>query len=98
MKCGRACVSDLALLRPLHDDLKESICALAGCIAGAVSVEDSLEMAKFVVGLVIEQVEKRSAFMEQTEQSDKTNILKRIPEGTELRDYVTSLDLVARKH
>ena len=39
---GRVAISDIALKRPLPDDLKESVAAYVGCIAGAISREDIL--------------------------------------------------------
>jgi len=96
---GRACISDLALLRPLPDSLKESIHALVGCVNGAVPVEDTVGMVK-AAGLVVETMEKKSVFMEQLESSDDPNLTKvmeLIPEGLKPRDYVTSLDLVVKK-
>ena len=59
---GRVAVSDLALLKPLPEAVRESLTALVGCIAGAVLVEetekmikaaglvDAVEMAEVVVG------------------------------------------------
>lgn len=96
---GRACISDLALLRPLPEELRESIHALVGCINGAIPVDDTIQMAQDA-GLVVESVEKKSAFMEQMEASENplyTKVMELIPEGVKPRDYVTSLDLVVKK-
>jgi len=38
---GKACISDLALIRPLPDKIRKSVEALVGCIAGAVLVSDT---------------------------------------------------------
>jgi arsenite methyltransferase len=37
---GRVAVSDIALKRPLPDDLRDSVMAYVGCIAGAIPIDD----------------------------------------------------------
>mmetsp|Transcript_3131 Transcript_3131/g.5816 ORF Transcript_3131/g.5816 Transcript_3131/m.5816 type:complete len:301 (+) Transcript_3131:2538-3440(+) len=96
---GRVCVSDIALLKPLPDNLRGSMSALVGCVAGAVLVEDTLQMVERA-GLVMESVEKKSAFINEMETSEdplSTEIMKDIPVGSNPHDFVTSLGLVARK-
>src|SRR5690606_8329239 len=48
---GRVAVSDLALLRPLPEEVRTMVEALVGCIAGAVPVADT-ERAAREAGLV----------------------------------------------
>jgi SAM-dependent methyltransferase len=43
---GRVAVSDLALVRPLPDAVRNDIEALVGCVAGAVLVEETRAMAE----------------------------------------------------
>jgi SAM-dependent methyltransferase len=96
---GRACVSDICLMRPLPEQLKKSIHALVGCVAGASLLDDVVTMVKDA-GLVVSSAEKESAFVHKMETSDDplySNIMKDMPEGLSPRDYVTSLKLVVTK-
>jgi len=47
----RACVSDVALLQPLPDSLRNSIEALVGCVAGTILMEETVNMVQ-AAGLV----------------------------------------------
>jgi SAM-dependent methyltransferase len=54
---GRVAVSDIALKRPLPDDLARSVSAYVGCIAGAIAVEEyrrGLEEAGFAAVQVVD--------------------------------------------
>jgi ubiquinone/menaquinone biosynthesis C-methylase UbiE len=96
---GRACVSDITLLKPLPDALRASIHALVGCIAGAVLLEETHRMVE-AAGLQVTSAEKEAAFVHNMERSDDPlykNVMDQIPEGTSPRDFVTSLRLVVTK-
>ena len=96
---GRACVSDIALLKPLPENLRTSIAALVGCVAGAVLIEDTVRMIE-AAGLKVENAEKESAFVTEMEKSEdplSKEIMKEVPVGTNPSDFVTSLRLVATK-
>lgn len=96
---GRAAVSDLALLRPLPEALETSITAYAGCVAGAVLVEDTRAAAE-AAGLEIGSVHTDSSYVERMESwSDPLyrEIARHLPEGTVPSDFVTSLDIAAVK-
>ena len=96
---GRACVSDLALLRPLPEAVRESVQALVGCIAGAVLVDDTKAMVASA-GLVEAVFEVKSDYIDQmAEWADPLyrDIAGKLPLGTKPSDYVTSLDISARK-
>lgn len=43
---GKACISDLALKKPLPKELLESASALVSCVAGAVLLDETLEIAE----------------------------------------------------
>src|SRR5207249_6407412 len=43
---GRVAVSDLALLRPLPETVRDMVEALVGCVAGAVLVDETATMLK----------------------------------------------------
>lgn len=98
-KGGRVAVSDLALLKPLPESVKKSIEALVGCIAGAVLVEDTKKMAK-ASGLKNIKIEIKSDNIDKmSEWSDPLykTIIKGLPKGNKLGDYVTSLYVSANK-
>jgi arsenite methyltransferase len=96
---GRAAVSDLALLQPLPDDIREMAEALIGCVAGAVLVEETERMAR-EAGLSDIVLEKKSGYVEAMSNWQDPlyqKILEQLPQGTQPADYITSLSVSARK-
>ena len=96
---GWVAVSDLALLRPLPDAVCESVAALVSCIAGAVLVDDTRQMVRSA-GLVEAQFKTHSDYIDQMTGSSDPFYRQRadkLPPGTRWSDFVTSLDISARK-
>jgi SAM-dependent methyltransferase len=96
---GRVAVSDLALLKPLPPALLESVAALVGCVAGAVLVGDTECMAR-EAGLVDIALAPKPDYIDgMVEWQDPLyrEIISRLPTGSKLGDYVTSLYVTARK-
>ncbi len=96
---GRVSVSDLALLQPLPDALRQSVEALVACIGGAVLVDETRAMVR-AAGLVDAVYETQSDYIDQmAEWSDPLywEIAKQLPPGTNPSDFVTSLTIMARK-
>ena len=96
---GRVAVSDLALLRPLPQAVRESVQALVGCIAGAVLVDETCAMVA-MCGLVDAVLETDSSYMEQMASWDEplhSQIVANLPAGTRPGDYITSLKISATK-
>ncbi len=96
---GRVAVSDLALLKPLPEAVRESITALVGCIAGAVPVKETEKMIN-AAGLVDTVFDAKSAYIDSmSEWSDPLykEIAGKLPPGTKPSDFVTSLNITARK-
>ncbi len=96
---GRVAVSDLALLKPLPPAVAESVEALVGCVAGAVLVSETQRMAK-EAGLVDVVTETKSSYIDgMADWQDPLyqKILAHLPPGTRPSDYVTSLEITARK-
>ncbi len=96
---GRVSVSDLALLQPLPDAVRQSVEALVGCIAGAVLVDETRAMVG-AAGLVDAVFEAKSDYIDQmTEWSDPLyrEIVGKLPKGTKPADFATSLNITARK-
>lgn len=96
---GRVAVSDLALLRPLPDAVKTSINALIGCVAGAVLVQEIREMA-VMAGLADITLTSKPEYIDaMTDWQDPLyrDIISHLPAGAKASDYITSLDVSARK-
>ena len=96
---GRVAVSDLALLKPLPEALRQSVEALVGCIAGAALVSETEAMAR-EAGLADVQCEAKSEALEAMAPSDGAlfrQICALLPAGAKISDYVTSLYVSARK-
>ena len=96
---GRVAVSDLALLKPLPQEVAEMAAALIGCVAGAVLVEET-ERAAREAGLTDIELESKPGFVEAMEDWNDPlycQIVEHLPEGTRPRDYVTSINVSARK-
>jgi SAM-dependent methyltransferase len=96
---GRVAVSDLALLRPLPESVRADIQALVGCVAGAVLVDESRSMMH-AAGLTDIILTPKPAYMDaMTTWQDPLykRILANLPPGSKPADYITSLDISARK-
>ena len=96
---GRVAVSDLALLKPLPATVAESVEALVGCVAGAVLVSETEQMAK-EAGLVEIVTKSKSAYIDgMVDWQDPLyqKITANLPAGAKPSDYVTSLEITGRK-
>jgi SAM-dependent methyltransferase len=96
---GRVAVSDLALLQPLPPAVAESVEALVGCVAGAVLVSDTAQMAK-AAGLVEVRLNGKSGYIDgMVDWQDPLyqKIVGHLPAGARPSDYITSLEITARK-
>jgi arsenite methyltransferase len=96
---GRVAVSDLALLKRLPPAVAESVEALVGCVAGAVLVSETKRMAK-EAGLVEIETKSRSAYIDgMVDWQDPLyqKIIKDLAAGAKPSDYITSLEITARK-
>lgn len=96
---GRVAVSDLALVQPLPPAIAESVEALVGCIAGAVLVSETERMAR-QAGLIDITLNSHPEYVESTLDPQSPlyrEVMVHLPAGTKLSDYVTSIELTARK-
>ena len=96
---GRVAVSDLALLRPLPQAVREMVEAVIGCVAGAVLVDETERMAR-EAGLTDIELTKKSDFLKaKADWNDPLyrKIAEHLPPGTDAADFVTSLEIKARK-
>jgi SAM-dependent methyltransferase len=96
---GRVAVSDLALLKPLPGAVAESVEALIGCVAGAVLVSETERMAR-AAGLVEIGLRGKAGYIDaMVDWQDPLyqKIISHLPVGTKPSDYITSLEITARK-
>ena len=97
---GTVAVSDMALLRPLPPAVVEKVTALVGCVAGAVLVEEyrtMIQQAGFnqiELKLKPEYVQTLANFADPLYQEIAANL----PAGTTVGDFITSMDVLARKN
>ena len=96
---GRVAVSDLALMRPLPDAITADLEALVGCVAGAVLVEETRAMMR-AAGLTDVTLTPKPEYVDaMTSWEDPLyrRIVEQLPPEARASDYVTSLDVSARK-
>ncbi|HOK65380.1 MAG TPA: arsenite methyltransferase [Anaerohalosphaeraceae bacterium] len=96
---GKACISDLALRKPLPENIARSAAALVSCVAGAVPVEQTLQMAK-QAGLCSLKVEEHPYSIELAADCNDPlyrQVKESLPPGAKLSDYIISINLTAFK-
>ncbi|MBU6412140.1 MAG: arsenite methyltransferase [Planctomycetes bacterium] len=96
---GRVAVSDLALVQPLPAEVVADVAALVGCVAGAVLVEETREqmMAAGLREIVLTAKPEYVKAMTDWQDPLYKKIASSLPAGKTISDYVTSLDIAARK-
>ncbi|MFH0981979.1 MAG: arsenite methyltransferase [Planctomycetota bacterium] len=96
---GRAAVSDLALVRPLPAEIQEMVGAWIGCVAGAVLIADTEGYVREagLVDIRLEQKPEYIASMTSFEDPLYRKIAAALPPGTCPADFITSLNVRARK-
>ncbi|MCX6894586.1 MAG: arsenite methyltransferase [Verrucomicrobia bacterium] len=96
---GRVAVSDMALLQPLPPGVLKLVEALVGCVAGAELVSETERMAR-AAGLTDIVLTTKPGYVEaMTSFEDPLyqQIVKHLPAGAKPSDYITSLEVQARK-
>lgn len=96
---GKVSASDLALLKPLPDDIREMAVALVGCVAGAVLVSETRTMLDEAGFSSIELTPKPDYVRNMQNWNDPLyrQIAEALPKGEEMADYIVSLSIEARK-
>lgn len=96
---GRVAVSDIALLRSLPRALRQAVESLVGCVAGAVLADETHRMAEEAGLAEIVMTPKPGYADSMADWNDPLyrKILKGLPAGTKVGDYITSLDVAARR-
>ncbi len=94
---AKACISDLALKKPLPLEIRDSVAALVSCVAGAVLIEDTLAMAKSAGLENITIVEKSYNLDVMADCNDPLykEVKQTLPPGSALSDYIVSIDITA---
>jgi len=96
---GRVAVSDLALFKPLPETVREMVEALIGCVAGAVLVAETEQMAR-AAGLTEIVLMPKPDYVNGMMNWDDPlyrKIIEHLPANTKPSDYITSLEVTARK-
>jgi SAM-dependent methyltransferase len=96
---GKVSVSDLALLQPLPENIREMAAALVGCVAGAALVEDTramLEAAGFSSILLTPKPDYVRS-MQSWNDPLYRQIAEALPKSEQLADYIVSLSIEATK-
>jgi arsenite methyltransferase len=96
---GKACISDLAMKKPLPDKVMKSAVALVSCVAGAVLIDQTINTAKQAGLKNIEVTEKAYNIDVMTDCHDPLykEVKEYLPRGTRLGDYIVSVDITAIK-
>ena len=96
---GRVAVSDLALLKPLPAEVLKMVEALVGCVTGAVLVSETERMAREAPLADIRLNPKQDYVKAMTDWNDPLykKIVEHLPAGNGPGDYITSLEVTARK-
>ncbi len=96
---GRIAISDLALLQPLPEKVKTSVEALVGCVAGAALIADTERMIHDA-GLTVTSFDKHDGYIDaMTRLQDPLyrQIIKELPQGTRVADFIVSMSITAAK-
>lgn len=94
---GKACISDLALKKVLPEEVLKSATALVGCVAGAVLIGTTVEMAR-QAGLSDIKIEEKSDAIDLMVDSNDPlyrEVLESLPQGRRPGDYVVSINVTA---
>jgi SAM-dependent methyltransferase len=96
---GKAAVSDLALLRPLPENIREMAEALVGCVAGAMLMDEIRATMEHIGFTSVVLTPKPGYVRSMREWNDPLyrRIAEALPKGEDIADYVVSLDIEPRK-
>lgn len=96
---GRLAVSDMALLKPLPESIAKSVEALIGCVAGASMVDEieSMLRSNCLTDIVLEPKPDYVESLVAWNDPLYADMVKQLPAGTKVSDYVVSLNISARK-
>jgi SAM-dependent methyltransferase len=96
---GRVAISDLALLKPLPENLIEGLGLLIGCISGASLLETIREDAE-ASGLADVTLLTKSGYVDaMVDWQDPLyrEIIAKLPSGDRPSDYITSVEITGKR-
>lgn len=96
---GRVAVSDISLLKPLPQEILKMVEAMIGCVSGAVLTSETERMAR-EAGLADIVLTPKPGYVEALSDWEDPlykKIIEYLPAGTKPADYITSLEVQARK-
>lgn len=94
---GRATASDIALFKPLPDDVRDLVENWIGCVAGALLIDDYRACIE-AAGLQVVTLRPKPEYVATLMAGDDPfyrQIQERLPAGSTPADYITSLDVFA---
>lgn len=96
---GKACISDLAMKKPLPEKVLKSAAAIVGCVAGAVPIDQMINMAKQagLKNVIVAEKAYNLDVMADCNDPLYRQIQEFLPQGTKLGDYIVSVDITAFK-
>ncbi|HUO87424.1 MAG TPA: hypothetical protein VM617_08520, partial [Thermoanaerobaculia bacterium] len=96
---GRVAISDLALLRPLPEEVVGRVEALVGCVAGAVAVDEHRRLAESagLEAVILTPKPSYVAAVASFEDPLYRQLAEMLPAGTTAADFLTSLEVTAVK-
>lgn len=96
---GRVAVSDIALLKPLPEELRTAVEALVGCIAGAVPTAETQQMMR-AAGLSDINLAPKPKYVKALADAQDPlyrKIVDALPAGASIGEFITSVDVSAVK-
>ena len=96
---GKAAVSDIALLKPLPDNIRTMAEALVGCVGGAILVEQTRAIVE-KTGFSRLALRSNPGYVQSMQDWNDplyAEIAKKLPQGEKLADFVVSLTIEAYK-
>jgi arsenite methyltransferase len=96
---GKASISDLALKKPLPQEVLESAAAIVSCVAGAVLMDETIIMAK-QAGLIDIRIDREAYgidLMADCNDPLYREVRESLPPNGKLSDYIVSVNITAFK-
>jgi len=96
---GKASISDLALKRPLPQEVLKSAAAIVSCVAGAVLINETIMMAKQagLIDIRIDQEAYSIDLMADCNDPLYREVRESLPPNGKLSDYIVSVNITAFK-
>jgi SAM-dependent methyltransferase len=96
---GKASISDLALKRPLPQEVLKSAAAIVSCVAGAVLIDETIIMAK-QAGLIDIRIDQEAYSIDVIANCNDPlyrEVRESLPPNGKLSDYIVSVNITAFK-